>query len=1258
MVQLWGALQNPMPDLARMALIGRRMRTSVLAADEHYKALLAIHRNRVDILRRYGSFMLQVQGRVTKGEELLARADRLERTSSSKQQSRSIRFRLLHEAGQMDTAGPQVATITTSGEMARLGDILSTTSQTASLFRVPPSSLQGNNIFQLMPQFIGAFMRSTILKYIQSGSQGLILVKPKFIFYVDSQHMLQTTRCCIEDVPPSASDDQVNFNWFIEEVQSDENHALCSLDAEIITLVSVNASASHLLNYSPTEMPESAVFLDSFFPGLSLSILKLVPDKEELYQIAKRQAAEQPAARSLGIVQQPLFNAEGIQVSEASISISLMAREKLHNANIITSADAANLLLLSWARNSHEKDHDDTRNRVSTHASSREFSAQPVSEAYDDISSLGESDRAKTPELLDSDANVSAREELQVVCVKTVLGQEVLAVASSGSAACVSRQASSNATNKATASSLEIECSKQVADEAEDAAAVLLPERRVVTLEKMRNTLSFYVKRDKQIEESGGQVTQQVARARVASVKQLSSRNIISACRVAPADELQINIAGYSEALERLPSEPQVKQHGFAYAGSVQSGASGASSDSTAGSSRAALVRALSVQDTHDLSITRIHWSLRVSLLIATILSVLMTFGMSMAADLTLTRVLSLTHAGEAMRMLQAATVSAAQLNLINLGVPIAQEAPLRVSFSREVSRLRKSWRMVIEDAEALDTLTERAADGGLLQAVQVTDGSGATSSLSLNAAVSNIISNLNALQFMPLESFLLSTQEYSTVLDQAPSLLATKVNATMALRQSQASTFMDLVNSGIVVGAAFATFVLGGILGGYLWVRVAKMAAERQAPIALLFALSKPAVLSLFKHSKAELHAFKSENLEEHADDDSMGEEDDDANDAETGRKDGKKADSAASESSSVSSSDAKLSRMLLRYSNSSRLNTTVVNNRTVLDTEKFSAKHLALFMMQVLLMCAWLGICSISLITSQASLVEEMSRLYGTQQVASQTMKVSQTAALSITLPPGGARNTSVAELSSSLQMVAIRVADLLQGVRRNSFTGDEVASLPTTGKPFMLFTTDVCEAIVGFIDVPSNCSTGVGGFMSLGLQISLQRYLQRGREIYGFMQNRQPQYRVAEAMRFTMNASLWSSPNTTIERTEQLARTDKLLLERQFRLLNSMLAMENPFLRRAMEAMQAMFIAEVGSITNAAWELTLILNCMFLGLSFLLHFALHKHRLRVAQDKLDGARAVLLAVPSGFVQRNKRFAASYKKYVAKLAAYRLAV
>jgi len=1221
-IRLWEELGAPIPDLAGLARLGRKLRDSIMSAEEHYIQLLKLQRQNAGVLRRYGSFMVNILGKMTKGQEMLAKADRVEDSQAGKFSRQIQNFTLMQETRKVVMSVESAAIIRASGDPSHLGEITGVSNQTAALFRRSPMDMVGMSLFDTMPHPLGSLLEAMLLHYVRAGSDGL-LQHTRLTLIADSLNQLRTVRLNIREAPPEEDEIAANFLCVLQEVVTEDDFILCGFSDGALTGFAATSRSYRLMDIDTMAGQGQSIDLERKCPviaGLARTYMEQVVEKAFDWKYFRASAGD-----GREVVSRHAFNPsgehEGGQVSIQFQHLVVPKHIKQH-ANL-----DGPLMLIAWrkvAAVSQRPAQQDGPGQAA-HAGSILTVKNPGED--------GPSRELDVEGFPDSEHN-SAHAIVHISGSKSRPAFEQASKAGSREMIPVLPPTG----NSQDDDSIDLDTPRSILSDAGDKVSVpdLAPGKKDIAAALPTSGAELATLRGKADAHIGAKLEKKSLSFYVKKDKGAS---------VAPAEFRSI-----SERVRANHGTPAASVTGGSEMGGGNgSVASGGSSGSSITAPRTILLKLLHREGSKDRAIVHITVGLRVALGVALCLCVGLVVGMDIISTYTLDHVLSLSHIGLALRMLQGATVSAAQLNLFNLGIRVSQPSVILPSLQSEVLRTRARWRDVVTDSDTFDSLEQREQPGGLRFTVDLQDVDGSTASMSLNAAMGTVISNFDSLVKDGFAAFTLGNPSYSLVVNNVPVVMVDSLDETLSLRKTQASDFMTLVNNIILYAMTAAILALGICLGMFVMFQVRQLSQVRTKAIAVLLAVPVPALNSLRKMSKGDLNTFKQESGKKEQSDVDEEDSDEDGEAAGGGAAVGPMTDTAST-GSGDSGSLGGTARFLATHVKGSGRNiaTQTVGNRKVMDTAHFSAFYLGIFMLQVLLMVVWLSATTGSLVQSQTGLTQEMTRIYGTQQVATQIMKVCQGATLAVTLPPSEARDVAVETLMLALDDSLLELGKLLQGVEADEFSGQEVAALPTDGPAFELFSKDACPVIESNFGPIANCSTFDNGVMELGLQIILQRYLQRGRGI-AYQLSGNSTFRVAEALAVAVATN--GTTSTTLSSLDaDITEEDLLLLLSRLR---DLVSMEDPYIRGSMQALENIFISHVETLTSTAWEITVVINVLFFVFSFLLHFGLHIPQLSVIQAEADGAKSLLLAVPPEYLSKNKRYASGYKRYVASLAS-----
>lgn len=173
-LQFWSVLQDRAPDLHRLTRCGAEVNLSIAQCNTAYEQLLAMAPQSATVMRRYGSFLLELANDPRRGQELLNDAEQVE--------EEQLRARM-SEAGEMDVLlGAVVPEFDLSGEAtsivtvsAQPGSIGIMTSANAAALRAlgfnSDREVVGKDVNVVVPDPISIMHPAMLEHYNQTGNE-------------------------------------------------------------------------------------------------------------------------------------------------------------------------------------------------------------------------------------------------------------------------------------------------------------------------------------------------------------------------------------------------------------------------------------------------------------------------------------------------------------------------------------------------------------------------------------------------------------------------------------------------------------------------------------------------------------------------------------------------------------------------------------------------------------------------------------------------------------------------------------------------------------------------------------------------------------------------------------------------------------------------------------------------------------------------------------------------------------------------------
>jgi len=1242
LVRVWEALQSTSPDMHQLANLGRRLKLSAESADSHYRSLLKLQRQSIQLLRQYGDFLGAVLGRIQKADELLAKADRLQESALARANQKVQGFQLLQACQRGSAVLEVTSAFTLSGDLNNLGEITHASSRAAHLLLKAPSTLVGTSGFDIFPAPINRCIERLVLDHIRQ-KQGRVLSHARFAFVQDSMRQLKTVQFTCEESPPEENELTIHFCLTVNEVKVDVDFFLCTLLDDKLSLQAASPASTRMLgDDNPHRLDERSL---------------LQQCETEIRHLLEQESSFEHTYDQLSGLE--ISGGKTFDIESSYDEHPGRTRIRMHLLRFDPSITGGNTkFLVRW----HELDSND---RPLKRAESRFHIQSPQAPALNRANSLAlgrlgplQTNSRQPTQMtqqtftfqsagsswaLDSaaapvtDADLDELADVRVVSV----GASLAGTVSHNASFRISPGDDSSIRKSATAVSVR-EQRKFAGTLRRELSTVTESQREL--LSTTQGSVASYANYKMDMKGPGVGTLQEVDSVDgrldfLPPVVELDSKNS-APVSIAPG-------ASPTAPARHRPAFTQSSLDGSEAPGSV---GSGASSGSQTHAARQALSKYLLDDHELDSSLRKLRKGLRLAFVFAVCLGLVAILGTDTVFSQARRYLIGMVNAGRALRMMQGASVSAAQLGLAYAGVATGIEASIRSSLLSETTALRSAWREVVADAESFDSPEVRQALGGLRSLVSMQHPDSPDPSIvTLNAAMGRTISNFDLLSTSDAGSdFLASSAPYFSVTVNVPGPLVDSVNQTLSLRATQMSDYMGLVEANVFLALMVGASLIGTTLACFLWATMDAVDSQRRGPGELLVTLSMPAVKLLLSFQKSSLKRFKAVYEE----DQETGMSDSDASEEDGG-------EGANSETSSVGSSKAHdlENRLMHRHGSSISVNSSGQQKvgSMLRDKGNFKITNLLLFMAQSFLLALWLGAFSAGMYASHSDISQDMAKLYSSQQLLSQMLRVAQTATVAVAADRSLLPSTAV-ELQSAIVLSAQRLGAVLQGKKNDEIAGGEVRSLSTDSEAFSLLTRDACEVISSLNTPPANCSEFGGGVMSLGVQILLQRYMQHARLYLSTLDSLQPaSYSVKNAL------SVLVAQNATA-RAETLGLGPLVTAE----ILNSsiaygsikagltvILSIEDPYLRASMATLEILLLRQTDVHLKEAWDLFLVINTVYICLSTLLYAAFHAKRLSMIQATLNGARTLLLAVPTEYLLRNRRFSKEYKSFVAKVIA-----
>lgn len=171
---LWDGLAQRTPDLAQVLHVGEQLMHILTKIDGLYKQMLKMQPDAIQLLRSYGSFLINLNGQRTRAVEYLNRAERLEsaRTTQHMDES-SLPFMMGRLRDTEEGEGDErAATITISASRRNTGEVVNVSSAATRLLGMSSERFKGMNIGAIVPQPLRAALPKMMDAFVTSGIGG------------------------------------------------------------------------------------------------------------------------------------------------------------------------------------------------------------------------------------------------------------------------------------------------------------------------------------------------------------------------------------------------------------------------------------------------------------------------------------------------------------------------------------------------------------------------------------------------------------------------------------------------------------------------------------------------------------------------------------------------------------------------------------------------------------------------------------------------------------------------------------------------------------------------------------------------------------------------------------------------------------------------------------------------------------------------------------------------------------------------------